>query len=195
MLYIIVPATNVISFLRNFKHPLNFIKSCRQFKKLYQTLGTTVIPRRIWKQWLCKTSGGKRGVLWEMSKWWIGLNRRTRLHFVFPAQPWSLRCVHVRSSKRVWFLIPRCEFRIPSTGFWIPCQFNLDYRFQSLAEFRIPWAIFRIPKPRIPDSTKKFLIPDSTNKYVLDSGIRFASLEANIGIILRFWETAHLPLP
>ena len=191
MLYIIVPATNVISFLRNFKRPLNFIKSCRQFEKLYQTLGTTVILRRIWKQWLCKTSGGKRGVLWAMTKWWIGLNRRTRLHFVFPAQPWSLRCVHVRWSKTVF----DSWFHAVNSGFWIPCQFNLDYRFQSLAEFRIPWAIFRIPKPRIPDSTKKFLIPDSTNKYVLDSGIRFASLEANIGIILRFWETAHLPLP
>ena len=35
------------------------------------------------------------------------------------------------------------------------CQWNLDSEFQSLVEFRIPWAVFWIPKPRIPDSTSK----------------------------------------
>ena len=30
----------------------------------------------------------------------------------------------------------------------------LDSEFQSLMGFRTPWAIFRIPKPRIPDSTR-----------------------------------------
>ena len=35
---------------------------------------------------------------------------------------------------------------IPGVGFRIPCQWNLDSRFQSLAGFRIPWAEFRIPK-------------------------------------------------
>ena len=40
------------------------------------------------------------------------------------------------------------------------CQWNLDSEFQSLAGFWIPWAIFRILKSRIADSTsKKF--PDS----------------------------------
>ena len=49
-------------------------------------------------------------------------------------------------------------------------QFNLDWifnkldsRFQSLVGFRILSAGFRIPKPRI---------PDSTSKIILDSGIR-----------------------
>ena len=40
---------------------------------------------------------------------------------------------------------------------------NLDSGFQSLVGFRIPSAGFRIPKPRIPDST--------STKF-LDSGIR-----------------------
>ena len=40
---------------------------------------------------------------------------------------------------------------------------NLDSGFQSLVGFRIPSAGFRIPKPRIPDSTRK--------KF-LDSGFR-----------------------
>ena len=40
---------------------------------------------------------------------------------------------------------------------------NLDSGFQSLVGFRIPSAVFRIPKPRI---------PDSTSKKFLDSGIR-----------------------
>ena len=40
---------------------------------------------------------------------------------------------------------------------------NLDSGFQSLVRFRIPSAGFRIPKPRI---------PDSTSKKFLDSGIR-----------------------
>ena len=40
---------------------------------------------------------------------------------------------------------------------------KLDSGFQSLVGFRIPSAGFRIPKPRI---------PDSTSKKFLDSGIR-----------------------
>ena len=43
---------------------------------------------------------------------------------------------------------------IPGTGFGIFCQWNLHSGFQSLiAGFRILLAVFRIPKPRIPDST------------------------------------------
>ena len=38
------------------------------------------------------------------------------------------------------------------------CHWNLDTGFQSLMRFRIPWAVFRIPKPRIPDSTCKFFL-------------------------------------
>ena len=46
--------------------------------------------------------------------------------------------------------------------YWIPslCQWNLNSGSQSLLRFRIPWAVFRIPKPRIPDSTSK-IFPES----------------------------------
>ena len=40
----------------------------------------------------------------------------------------------------------------PETVFRILCQWNLDYGFQSLVGFRIPWAKFRIPTSRILDS-------------------------------------------
>ena len=43
------------------------------------------------------------------------------------------------------------------------CQWNLDSGFQSFVGFRIPWGIFPIPKPRM---------PDFTGKNFLDSGIR-----------------------
>ena len=47
------------------------------------------------------------------------------------------------------------------------CHWNLDSGFQSLVGFRIPWAVFRIPKPRIPGSTSK-ICPDSCfNKGVI----------------------------
>ena len=55
---------------------------------------------------------------------------------------------------------------IPDSRQWIPdlCQCSLDSGFQSLAEFWIPRAVWRIQgKPRI---------PDSTSKNVPDSGIR-----------------------
>ena len=35
------------------------------------------------------------------------------------------------------------------------CEWNVDSWFQSLLGFRILWAVFRIPKPRISDSTRK----------------------------------------
>ena len=49
---------------------------------------------------------------------------------------------------------------------------RLDSGFQSLVGFRIPSAGFRIPKPRI---------PDSTSKKFLDSGIRIPLHGAKIG--------------
>ena len=58
----------------------------------------------------------------------------------------------------VW--IPRHGFRISGTGFRIICHWNLDTGFQSLVRLRIPYAVFRNPKPRIPNSTRKNF-PDS----------------------------------
>ena len=51
------------------------------------------------------------------------------------------------------------EFQVPDSSL---CQWNLDSGFQSLVALRTPTAVFRIPKPRIPDFTGKTL-PDSGN--------------------------------
>ena len=51
--------------------------------------------------------------------------------------------------------IPCHGFRILDTGFRIICQWNLDSRYHSLMGFRILWAVFWIPKSRIPDFTSK----------------------------------------
>ena len=58
-------------------------------------------------------------------------------------------------------------FHSVDSGFQVldSSQWNLDSGFQLLVGFRIPWAVFRIPKPRI---------PDSTSKNFLDSGIRIS---------------------
>ena len=37
----------------------------------------------------------------------------------------------------------------------------LDSRFQSVVQFRIPWFVLRIPKPKIPESTNISRILDS----------------------------------
>ena len=53
------------------------------------------------------------------------------------------------------FWIPRRGFRITVMNSSVS-QWNLDSGFQSLVWFRNPWAVFRIPKPRILDSGKNF---------------------------------------
>ena len=56
---------------------------------------------------------------------------------------------------------------------------KLDFGFQSLVGFRILSAGFRIPKPRI---------PDSTSKKFLDSGIRGSQWGGGFyGYRLKFW--------
>ena len=53
---------------------------------------------------------------------------------------------------------------------------KLDSGFQSLVGFRIPSAGFRIPKPRISDSTsKKFL--DTGNRIPLHGAIFYSEIE------------------
>ena len=51
------------------------------------------------------------------------------------------------------------------------CQWNLDSGYQSLVGFRIPWAVFQIPKPRIPDSISpirdKYVTSDEWLKLLL----------------------------
>ena len=55
-------------------------------------------------------------------------------------------------------------------------QWNLDSGFQLLVGFRIPLAVFQIPKPRISHSAR--VASNSTRKNFLDSGIRISLHEA-----------------
>ena len=53
------------------------------------------------------------------------------------------------------------------------CLWNLDSGFQSSMGFRIRWAVFQIPKPRILDPTGKiffeFWIPQAKISWILES--------------------------
>ena len=71
----------------------------------------------------------------------------------------SAPCKGIQDSLEFW--IPHGGFRIPGTGFQsLPVEFGS--RLQSLVG---PWAVFRIPKPRIQDSTSTFSqILDPRNK-------------------------------
>ena len=69
-----------------------------------------------------------------------------------------LKCLvspHIRKSN----IVLDSGFHAVNSGFQVLdsslCQWNLNSVFQSLLGFRTPWAVFRIPKPRIPDSTDK----------------------------------------
>ena len=59
----------------------------------------------------------------------------------------------IQESVASW--ITRCGFRIPGTGFRIFGPWNVDSGIQWVVGFRIFWVVFRIPKPRISDSTSK----------------------------------------
>ena len=75
-------------------------------------------------------------------------------------------CKVIQDSLGFW--IQRFGLRIPATGFWIPCQWNLDSGLQSLPGFRIPCAELRILESRIPFSTSKnFLNWDSRIRIYL----------------------------
>ena len=68
----------------------------------------------------------------------------------------------------------------------------LDSGFQALLGFQIPWAVFRIPQSKIPNSTTEFFaIPESGFPYMGDSTGIMKKSRINLG----FWETAYLPLP
>ena len=60
----------------------------------------------------------------------------------------------LKSSHVMEFWILHIGFRIPGAGF----QF-LSVEPDSLAGFQIPWAVFHIPKPSIPDFPR-FRNPD-----------------------------------
>ena len=64
------------------------------------------------------------------------------------------------------FWIQHCGFRIPDTWFLIFCQWNLNFVFQLLAGFRIPWAGIRDSKATISDPTNKNFPHSGSHKQV-----------------------------
>ena len=98
----------------------------------------------------------------------------TRNHWIPTPIPYFLETadpVHVKQDKRIIRPIYSKSstvldfgFHEVDSGFQVLdssiCQWNLDSGFQSLVGFRNPWAVFRIPKPRIPESISK-IFPDS----------------------------------
>ena len=82
-----------------------------------QFLRATVIPRRNWRQWLCKIVGGKQGVLWER---------------------WNSQCHHLLKTARglfktcsAWdlFVLASIVFkkRICSISFFMKLIYALNY--------------------------------------------------------------------
>ena len=77
---------------------------------------------------------------------------------------------YVRESKTVL-----SSFDARDSVFRNICQWNMDTVSQSLVGFLIPWAVFRIPKPRMVDFTAKIQwLPNSTSKNFPDSWIQIA---------------------
>ena len=73
---------------------------------------------------------------------------------------------------------------LDSLGSWFPgdrlrilCQWNLYPRFQSLAAFRNPWAVFWIPEPRISNSTSKDFPSSISAIDILSTFLRANRLE------------------
>ena len=81
--------------------------------------------------------------------------RSDRLVFFKPAYTmdnWSFKNTKKNGlQKKIW----KSWILIPGTGLLVLCQLNLDSGFQSLVGVRIRWAVFRIPKAKIPDCTSK----------------------------------------
>ena len=83
-------------------------------------VGTTVVPRRNWKQWLCKLLGGKQGVLWSMSNgewqvnsWRADLRHQrhvSRLRHYFPSPDYlPARWIFFRPGRFFFSFFPNAE--------------------------------------------------------------------------------------
>ena len=70
-----------------------------------------------------------------------------------PVTFWVAPYKGIQDSLGSW--IPRRGFRIPGTGFRTFETWNVDSGIQWVVGFRIPWVVFRTPKPRISDPTSK----------------------------------------
>ena len=64
----------------------------------------------------------------------------------------SAPCKGIQDSLGFW--IPRCRFRISGSGFQT-LSLEFGFRISIVIGIRIPWAVFQIPKAKIPDSTSK----------------------------------------
>ena len=72
------------------------------------------------------------------------------------------------------------EFQVLNSIFW---EGNFDSGFQSLVRFQVSRAVFRIPKPRIPNFQAKFFkSPDSTSKNLPDFGLPYME---RLGYVVR----------
>ena len=85
---------------------------------------------------------------------------------------------------------------------WFPnsrhSQWNLDYGLQTLVGFWIPWAVFQIPKRRIPESTFKNF-PDSGIEIPLQGPLPISKSPwkaiqtgGNTGWLLGIWQAIIL---
>ena len=80
---------------------------------------------------------------------------------IYPVMTSFAPCKGIQDSLGFW--IRRSGFRIPGNGFRT-FSFKFGFRISIVSGIpRLPWAVVRIPKPRI---------QDSTSKNFLDSGIR-----------------------
>ena len=95
----------------------------------------------------------------------------------------NYRPMHVRESITPRKGIPRRGFRVSGTVFQ-SFLWNLDSGFQSLVGFRIPWAVFQIPKPRIPDFTNEkfttFRISQAKISFVPETGYPYMGWKLQI---------------
>ena len=63
---------------------------------------------------------------------------------VFPG--WEIDARNIVTCRPMQGIPDSLGFWIPGSGFQILCQWKLDFGFQSLVGFRIPWVVFRISK-------------------------------------------------
>ena len=111
------------------------------------------------------------------SLWWSNFNKPA-LTFFKGLQCHSLIPPHVREFKAVL----DSGFHTLGSGFQVLgsslFQWNLDSGFQSLVGIRIPWNVFWIPKPRIPNSTSQifpvFRIQQSKISQIRESWLPYS---------------------
>lgn len=78
---------------------------------------------------------------------------------------------------------------------WIPalCHWNFDSGFPSLVGFRIPQAVFRIPKPKIPAFTTKISrIQESGFPSIGRSAVKFTSYQQIRLIKVAAWVSGQI---